>query len=36
MPGVKKWSSSVEDALLPIIAISTLIGSNARYIAGSE
>ena len=29
----KKRSSSVEDALLPIIAISTLIGSNARSLA---
>ena len=29
----KKRSSSVEDALLPIIGISTLIGSNARSLA---
>ncbi|MCK4982771.1 MAG: hypothetical protein KAS17_07585 [Victivallaceae bacterium] len=29
----KKRSSSVADALLPIIAISTLIGSNARNLA---
>lgn len=29
----KKRSSCIEDALLPIIAISTLIGSNARSLA---